>query len=109
MDGLWQGRRILPQGWTAQATTERHVLGTRRPEGYGYGWWLFSYQLDGHTWPAYYAGGNGGNYIIVVPDLDLAVVILASNYNQNVMHETKYEYIPRYILRSVLEGTTASR
>jgi hypothetical protein len=46
----------------------------------------------------------GGNDIIVVPELDLTVVFLASNYNQAVMHETKYEYVPTYILKSVIDA-----
>jgi len=103
-DGVWRGRRILDAGWAAAAATPRHEMGTKRREGYGYGWWIFDYALDAGTWKAFYAGGNGGNYIIVVPKLDLAIVFLASNYNQAVQHETKYDDVPKYILRSVVDG-----
>ncbi len=103
-DGAWHGRRILPQGWAQQATQKRYTLGHRRPEGYGYGWWLMEYQQGGRTLEAFYAGGNGGNYIIGIPELDLVVVFFASNYSQSVQHETKYQDVPDFILRSVLLG-----
>ena len=79
-------------------------LGTTHREGYGYGWWMFDYELDGQKWAAFYAGGNGGNYIIVIPEARPAIVFLASNYNQAVQHETKYDDAPEFILRSVVEG-----
>ncbi len=107
--GEWNGRRLLDESWPEAATTPRHVMGTTHREGYGYGWWLFDYSLDGRTWKAYYAGGNGGNYIICVPELSLAIVFLASNYNQPVQHETKYDYVPEFILRSSLRVQKRAR
>lgn len=103
-DGSWRGRRLLDPGWSAAATARRTEMGRTRTESYGYGWWLFDYQLGGRTFAAIYAGGNGGNYIIVVPELDLAIVFLASNYNQAVMHRTKYEDVPEYILTAAVDG-----
>ena len=41
--------------------------------GYGYLWWV----ADRATPPMYFAGGHGGQYVVVVPDLDLVVVTLA--------------------------------
>jgi CubicO group peptidase (beta-lactamase class C family) len=69
-DGLWDGRRILPEGWVEHARTPVPVP----PEeefGYGAHWWL---------WPdrpgMFAAHGYEGQYILVVPDLDLVVVRL---------------------------------
>jgi CubicO group peptidase (beta-lactamase class C family) len=103
-DGRWNGRTILDAGWSEAATTARHDLGGKHIESYGYGWWLIDYELDGRRWKAFYAGGNGGNYIIDVPELDLAIVFFGSNYNQSVQHETKYDYVPEFILRSIVDG-----
>lgn len=69
-----------------------HELGGERFGSYGYGWQTF------------YAGGNSRNHIIGISELDLVIVFMASNYNQSVQHETKYDYVPGYILTSVLEG-----
>jgi CubicO group peptidase (beta-lactamase class C family) len=98
-DGIWKGRRLLDPGWTATATRTRYEI---RDEGYGYGWWMFSYPWRGRETPAFYAGGNGGQYVIVVPDLDLAVAIFGGNYNQRVMHAPKYEHVRDYVVAAVM-------
>lgn len=101
-DGTWKGTRLLDSGWAAVATTAHHEI---RDEGYGYGWWVFSYPWRGRELSAFYAGGNGGQYVIVVPDLDLAIAIFGGNYNQRVMHVSKYEYVRDYVVAAVRPGT----
>lgn len=100
-DGVWNGRRLLDPGWVEAATTAHGRIGD---EGYGYGWWVFSYPFAGRDVAAFYAGGNGGQYVIVVPELGLNVVIFAGNYNQRVMHRPKYEYVRDYVLRAIEAG-----
>ena len=34
-DGVWEGERILPEGWVAYSTTPTHAASF-----YGAGWWL---------------------------------------------------------------------
>ncbi|NNF55546.1 MAG: serine hydrolase [Acidimicrobiales bacterium] len=68
-DGMWDGTRILPEGWVDYARTPS---GTS--DGYGSGFWLDSYTEGGFS-----AEGFGGQKVIVVPDHDLVVVILANN------------------------------
>ena len=58
--------------------------------------------MAGRRVEAYYAGGNGGNYLICVPELDLVIVFQASNYNQATQHRTKLEDVPRYLLRAAM-------
>jgi CubicO group peptidase (beta-lactamase class C family) len=73
-DGVWHGRRILPEGWVAQATA-RHAK-TLRPEwGYGYQWWITS--QDGvDVW----AGrGFGDQLLLVIPARETVAVALAWN------------------------------
>jgi CubicO group peptidase (beta-lactamase class C family) len=71
-DGCWEGRRILAPGWVESATGPEEDT----PWGkgtYGYLWWRTTF--DGR--PAYFAGGWGGQHIIIVPSLDLVVVTAA--------------------------------
>lgn len=98
-DGKWEGRRLLPPGWVAAAFTPHNTIWN---EGYGYGWWIFSYPYQGRGLKAIYAGGNGGQYVIVIPELDLNIVGFGGNYNQKVMHKPKYEYVRDYILPAVI-------
>lgn len=64
-DGAWGRRRVVPADWVAASTTPS-VAGF-----YGYQWWL-------GTTPGgrdmYSARGHDGQYIYVIPDLDLVVV-----------------------------------
>ncbi len=69
-DGIWDGRRLLPEGWVDDARTARSV----DPEGgwYGRHWWI-----TGDEFGTFYASGYEGQRILVVPSLDLVVVRLA--------------------------------
>ncbi len=60
---------------------------SRFPEFYnastdGYAWPLYQLRSGNRTYREYEASGNGGQLLIVVPDLDLTVVFTAGNYRQ---------------------------
>ena len=66
-------RQVVPERWIERSFVSRgrsFWSGQR----YGYGWWIR--EMAGHR--AYYAWGFGGQYVIVVPDLDLVVVTTSS-------------------------------
>jgi len=69
-DGVWAGRRILPEGWVDYARTH---TGTDTETGMGYGahWWLVPGSLG-----IFRCSGYNGQRIIAVPPLDLVVVRL---------------------------------
>jgi CubicO group peptidase (beta-lactamase class C family) len=50
-------------------------------DDYGYAWHLRSYIAASRKYRAYEAQGNGGQILDVVPQLDLAVMMTAGNYN----------------------------
>jgi CubicO group peptidase (beta-lactamase class C family) len=75
LDGGRAGEtQVLPPSWI-----ERSWLPTGRSrfsrQRYGYGWWIR--ELAGRQ--AYYAWGFGGQYIVLVPDLDLVVVATSAS------------------------------
>ncbi len=78
-DGVWDGRRILPEGWVARSTTP--LIDTRpgqpRSRKYGYQWWVLPTR-DGAT-TAYAALGYGGQRLIVVPELEIVAVFTGWN------------------------------
>jgi len=75
-DGVWKGRRILPEGWVKESVTPYSDAG--ESGGYGYLWWVAveGRHLPGVTMPegAFSARGAGGHYILVVPTHDLVIV-----------------------------------
>lgn len=67
--GVWEGRRVVPEEWIRESWTPR----TQSPYNghrYGYGWWIR--RSNGH--PVYFAWGYGGQFVFVVPELELTVV-----------------------------------
>jgi CubicO group peptidase (beta-lactamase class C family) len=77
-DGVWDGQRILPEGWVKEATAWSVDTRDKAGHGYGFNWWLLSRKGRG-TYEAYAANGYGGQRLIVVPELDLLGVFTGWN------------------------------
>jgi CubicO group peptidase (beta-lactamase class C family) len=68
--GEYNGERIVSEEWIAKALTP-HVSGTGyHDHQYGYGWWLGSTDSTQYA----FALGWAGQFIFVVPDLNLVVI-----------------------------------
>ena len=98
--GTWQGRRILSRDFVARASSPLYHL---RNITYGYLWWSIEYQYKDRTVHAFFAGGNGGQGVMVIPELDLVLATYAGNYADRVTIHIQHELIPRYILPAVRE------
>lgn len=93
--GVWRGRRIVNQDWVAASTASRVQI-TPETTGYSeeefgnyYGrsedalaWHLGAMRSGERAYRCYQASGNGGQMLIVVPELDLVVVLTGGNYRQ---------------------------
>lgn len=81
--GSYHGARIVSTGWIAKMTTE-HTDIPGRGQRYGYLWWLD--QTRNPALPAtrlQMAWGNGGNFLIVLPELSTVVAFAGSRYNRD--------------------------
>jgi CubicO group peptidase (beta-lactamase class C family) len=72
--GLVGGKQVVPAHFVRQSTRRQIQGGFPENEGYGYYWWVTT--IKGHA--AFYAGGFGGQYILMVPDLDVVIVITSN-------------------------------
>jgi CubicO group peptidase (beta-lactamase class C family) len=72
--GEWQGRQIVSRDWVEAASTAK-VATTDENQDYGYGWWMDHENAAGHV---YRADGRGGQYIVVVPALDVVLATTGS-------------------------------
>jgi hypothetical protein len=77
-DGVWRGKRLLPEGWVADS-----VKSTCGAPFAQYGWqiWLKLDESPGLGEPpfpedAYYMQGHDGQVVAIVPSLDLVIVRL---------------------------------
>jgi len=71
-DGVWQGRRLLPDGWVAEATRRQtystHYGEPDWEEGYGFQFWRGRHGT-------YRGDGAFGQFCLVLPDQDAVVAI----------------------------------
>jgi CubicO group peptidase (beta-lactamase class C family) len=74
-DGVWNGHRILQEGWVDYCRTQGpvHPGPDNYNLGYGAQWWLTE---DRHG--TFYAQGYSGQYLLLVPALDLIILRLGN-------------------------------
>lgn len=70
-DGLFDGERILPEGWVKFATSPAPAW---EKGNYGAQIWLNSTREFALPRDAFYMAGGGGQHVFVVPSADLVVV-----------------------------------
>lgn len=76
-DGRWKDQQIVPASWV-RSSIHRHVTLENRGHtvGYGYLWWILQPDPNGFTNENIYAAmGFRAQYIFVVPEHDLVVVV----------------------------------
>ncbi len=73
--GQRNGIEVIPAAWVETSFTP--LAESAREEGryYGYGWWM----REMADYPTTFAWGYGGQFILLVPDLDLVVVTTSSS------------------------------
>ena len=94
--GRWAGRQIVPSDFVRASTRAQNPGGAPENESYGYLWWVTT--AEGHA--AYFAGGYGGQFIYVVPDLD-AVVVMTSNADRH--HVENRAIVGEYVVAAIEE------
>lgn len=69
-DGVWEGKRLLPEGWVDYARTPTwQQEGEARETPYGAQWWI---GLGGEG--SFSANGYEGQFTVCMPDLDMVIV-----------------------------------
>ncbi len=89
--GYWNGEQIVPEEWI-DISTKPHVAETEFFD-YGYQWWYRS-KRNTPWWQnpvlggkaendMFHARGYGGQYIMIIKDLNMVIVVTASDYNES--------------------------
>lgn len=83
--GAWEGTQVISSEWVSQSVqnaviSQSQVAGHYLRTGYGFLWWIG--RFDG-GYDAYMAMGWGGQFIVVIPELDLVTVVTGGNYDVN--------------------------
>lgn len=99
--GSWESQQIIPSEYVAASTHQQNEGGWPYGGAYGYLWWVT--QHGPH--PAFFAAGLGGQYIYVIPGLDLVVVTTASieQWQETPSQEEEIKaLVPRFILPAIV-------
>lgn len=101
-DGIWNGERILPEGWVQQTAT---APAANKKKNYGYQFWLNGFENDTATRRYYpnvpddlfFCDGYAFQAIYIIPSKKLVVVRLGLTLDQS-FDENKF-------LKSIIEAT----
>jgi CubicO group peptidase (beta-lactamase class C family) len=96
--GVWKGKRILPREFAERASSPLYHL---RNVYYGYLWWSFDFPYKDRTARGYWAGGNGGQGVMVFPELDLVIATYGGNFASRQGIHIQQEVPVRYLLPAV--------
>ncbi len=81
--GNWNGTQIISEAWVEESTSAITPVSEMNPvtsrtgsHGYGYMWWVWDGNANRDAFKdAYMAIGAGGQYIVVLPALDMVLTI----------------------------------
>jgi CubicO group peptidase (beta-lactamase class C family) len=94
--GNWNGEQLFDAEWLDEVVATHTPLAEMNPEkvreghfGYGYMWWVYDEATHGPEYQgAYAARGHFGNYIVVLPALELVI----SHKTWPIRYESDEEY-----------------
>ena len=84
-NGVWNEHVIFDEGWARRMTRRRKTVSNFYD--YGYFWWRFGFYADVvrnlKENDIYFSWGDGGQFIFVIPHLEMVIVSTAGNYSNN--------------------------
>ncbi|WP_234423320.1 MULTISPECIES: serine hydrolase domain-containing protein [Aquimarina] len=91
-NGKWNERQIVSKKWIEESTTPKtKITGI----DYGYLWWNIPFKVNEKMIISKTATGNGGQYIMIFPKLDMVAVFTGGAYN------SQEDKLPFVIMKNV--------
>ncbi|MDX1455547.1 MAG: serine hydrolase [Gammaproteobacteria bacterium] len=97
--GRYDNKQVLPASWVTAMLTPSAV--PRPGFEYGYLIWRAPFEHKGKPVMAWAMAGNGGNYVFIVPELDLVAVITSTAYGESYGHPQSHTLFQRDILNAL--------
>jgi len=99
--GVYGGRQVVSAHWVDESLKPRVDISASDPfaSGYGYYWYSQTHEVDDRPAEVFFASGNGGNKIYVIPDRAMVVSIMSRAYGQR-HGQRRSEDILRAVLAS---------
>lgn len=107
--GNWEGKQIVSDDWIKKSTnceididfsfTRYSKMPNAKYESakYGYYWYRENLKYENINTEVLFASGNGGNYMMVLPEYNAKIVFTGSNYG-NWRGKLPFEILLKYII-----------
>ncbi|HAS40550.1 MAG TPA: hypothetical protein DCS93_08725 [Microscillaceae bacterium] len=111
--GKYEGKRIISAQTLNSITSPKVTLPAnysffktagnswpgQKPAKYGYYWYTEEVKVGNKILTLKFTFGNGGNYIILIPELDnLVIVFTGSNYGKAILNKQPFDMMYKYII-----------
>ncbi|MCP4583076.1 MAG: serine hydrolase [candidate division Zixibacteria bacterium] len=97
--GRWQGTQIVAEEWIAESISNQ--LPDDHGFSYGYQWWMRYFEYKNSTVGSFFAMGYGGQYVFIIPTLDMEIIVTSSNYGERFAYAQVYEMVEDFVLKAV--------
>ena len=77
-NGKWNGKQIISEKWVEESTTMKTKIAGN---DYAYLWWNIPFKLNERLTVSKTASGNGGQFIIIIPEMDMVAIFTGGAYN----------------------------
>jgi CubicO group peptidase (beta-lactamase class C family) len=101
--GRWAGKQLVPETWIETSTVGRYPVPWDGYDEYGYGWYLHKLAVRDRKFQYFFASGNGGNKIYVLPEQHMLVVIQSAAYNRSYGQRRSLDVLKK-VLEALVEG-----
>ena len=81
--GKWKGKQHIPEAFLKKGTAA--IVQTSPSSHYGYFWWRQTWEIGDAKYPCIQGRGAGGQFIFVLPTLELVIVATAHNKGMGKM------------------------
>ncbi len=102
-EGMHDGQQLVPRQWVQESVASHSY--PEKTDSYGYAWWLDKLEdrIHGKKYQAFLALGYGGQFIWVVPELDIVTVITVKEESPEDRPEYSdvWHLIHNYVLPAV--------
>ncbi|OJJ22213.1 hypothetical protein BKI52_09245 [marine bacterium AO1-C] len=117
--GRHQGKRVISEQMINSITSQKVTLPNnysffktagntwkgQKPAKYGYYWYTEEVKMHNKTLTLKFTFGNGGNYIVLVPELDnLVIIFTGSNYGKPILNKQPFDMMYQYIIPHFLKS-----
>ena len=90
-EGQYMDKQLINSEWLHTATTPKTKNGK-----YGYFWWTENFRYNGKEIKTISARGARGQFLFVMPELDLIVAVTSSN--RGPQRRVPLQFVPEYII-----------